>query len=415
MLINQYPTHLSQQIFFELGDNMRLFFSKHKTLVTIIAAILALLVIFYCLFVFSSIKFIRKWRNIYIETAMTTMSHQWLATAFIPSSIVNEVMGETEKALEENMIYESPLPTVATSGEMVNEYDDIQDTVAEKTPKELFCETYFEIDPDTLPDDLDYGKIQISDISGKNIKTTSGDTVWAIDEINGIIIVEVKGTDYVGKLAIVKDSSQVILAQNTKSSRGSTIPELCDQYNGVLGINASSFGDEDGTSRGDVYIGYIKAQEKEIVSTVSGYPFQLVGFDYDDNLRVGYGLDTETLRDACQFYPVLISEGENMCTGTVGMGLQPRSAIGQTEDKRTLFLIIDGRRVGYSLGATVEDCAEILLRYDAYTAMNLDGGSSAAMVYMGELITKTSSPMPEGRYLPNAWVVVGSQSETGEQ
>ena len=38
----------------------------------------------YCIAVFSNIPFIKKWRDIYIETAMGTMTHQWLATMFIP-------------------------------------------------------------------------------------------------------------------------------------------------------------------------------------------------------------------------------------------------------------------------------------------------------------------------------------------
>lgn len=391
---------------------MKKLFLKHKILV-IICSILILGIICYALFVFSPNKFIRKWRNIYIETAMSTMSHQWLATAFIPSGIIDEVMAEAEKALEENMVFESPLPETDTNKpeSPTHEQHEITDEKDgdEISQKEEFSEYYFEIDADTLPDDLDYGRIQLSDITDLGIKTTNGDAVWAIDEINGLIIVEVTGSDYVGKLAIVKDSSQVILAANTKSGRGSTVTELCNQYNAVLGINASAFGDEEGTSKGDVYMGYIKGQGEVTNSEILDAPFQLVGYDEDDYLRVGYGLDVTKLRDACQFYPILVSNGENMCNGTVGMGLHPRSVIAQTSDKRTLLLIIDGRRIGYSIGATMKDCAELLIAYDAYTAMNLDGGSSSSMTYMGEMITKTSSPMPEGRYLPDAWVVLSNE------
>ena len=68
------------------------------------------------------------------------------------------------------------------------------------------------------------------------------------------------------------------------------------------------------------------------------------------------------------------------------------------------MLIIDGRQAS-SLGTTVSECAEILLRYDCWNAMNMDGGSSSSMTYMGEMITRTSSPMASGRYLPNAWLV----------
>lgn len=387
---------------------MKSFLLKHKIIV-IICSILVLGLICYSVFVFSPNKFIRKWRDIYIETAMSTMSHQWLATAFIPSGIIDSVMAEAEKALEENMVFESPLPEQVPDKPVFapQEGDEKGDSALQA--KEEFSKLYFEIDAETLPDDLNYGEIQISDISDLGIKTTNGDAVWAIDEINGLIIVEVKGNDYVGKLAIVKDSSQVVLAANTRTGRGSTVTELCSQYNAVLGINASAFGDEEGTSKGDVYMGYIKGQGEVVNPEILESPFQFVGFDEDDYLRVGYGLDETKLRDACQFYPILVSKGENMCNGTVGMGLHPRSVIAQTSDKRTLLLIIDGRRIGYSVGATMMDCAELLIGYDAYTAMNLDGGSSSSMTYMGEMITRTSSPMTEGRYLPDAWVVLSNE------
>ena len=66
--------------------------SKRKKI--IIWTVLALLVIGigYTTAVFSNIPFIKKWRTIYIETAMTTFTHQWLATAFIPEHIINDVM-----------------------------------------------------------------------------------------------------------------------------------------------------------------------------------------------------------------------------------------------------------------------------------------------------------------------------------
>ena len=68
------------------------------------------------------------------------------------------------------------------------------------------------------------------------------------------------------------------------------------------------------------------------------------------------------------------------------------------------MLIIDGRQVGHSIGATVNDLAEIMLRHQAYQAMNLDGGSSSIMNYKGKTINKPSSKNSLGRYLPNAFI-----------
>jgi exopolysaccharide biosynthesis protein len=79
--------------------------------------------------------------------------------------------------------------------------------------------------------------------------------------------------------------------------------------------------------------------------------------------------------------------------------------LGQTADGDVLLLVIDGRQPGYSLGCTVEDCAEVLLRYNGYQAMNLDGGSSSLMWYDGEIISSPAANTQGGRYLPNAIVV----------
>ena len=59
-------------------------------LAAIAAAALAAFV--YIWFVYSTVPLIAYWRTIWIETAMTTGSHTWLATSFIPEEIVDDVM-----------------------------------------------------------------------------------------------------------------------------------------------------------------------------------------------------------------------------------------------------------------------------------------------------------------------------------
>ena len=55
-----------------------------------------------------------------------------------------------------------------------------------------------------------------------------------------------------------------------------------------------------------------------------------------------------------------------------------------------LFLVIEGRLPGYSTGATMNDVINILLRYKAYNAANLDGGASTTMSVEGKLWNKPS-------------------------
>ena len=47
---------------------------------------------FFCIYTNNS--FVKKWRTIYINTAMDTMRHQWLATYFIPKDVIDEVRYE---------------------------------------------------------------------------------------------------------------------------------------------------------------------------------------------------------------------------------------------------------------------------------------------------------------------------------
>ena len=103
---------------------------------------------------------------------------------------------------------------------------------------------------------------------------------------------------------------------------------------------------------------------------------------------------------------MLVYDGIKAVEGSAGWGISPRSAIGQTKDGQVLLLVVDGRQPGYSIGCTMGDLADIMLRYDAYQACNLDGGSSSIMYYNGRKITKPSSGDKEnGRYLPDAFTV----------
>ncbi len=63
------------------------------------------------------------------------------------------------------------------------------------------------------------------------------------------------------------------------------------------------------------------------------------------------------------------------------IGPNPRTDVGVSRDGRYLYLAaIDGRQPGYSVGATLQDAADLLIGLGAYTALNLDGGGSTALV-----------------------------------
>jgi hypothetical protein len=62
----------------------------------------------------------------------------------------------------------------------------------------------------------------------------------------------------------------------------------------------------------------------------------------------------------------------------------PRTAIALDKTQRRLMLfVVDGRQPNYSEGITLSELAQVVLKYGGYTAFNLDGGGSSALVIEG--------------------------------
>lgn len=367
--------------------------------------IMSIIIAFYLTFVYSSIPVVAKWRNIYIETAMTTNSHQWLATWFIPKSIIDDVMKKYAAGKDEQK-------GLSSSWDDVSE-EDFRDSDEYKS----FFEQYWELESDSFIDYLKqhedlikdgYKDLLIEDLDNKlKLKTTEGDDLLVLDVPNNLIIVGVSGSSYQGKLAIVKNSKQVTLAKATSlGSFGQEINTFCDNNDAILGINASGFVDPDGEGSGAEVKGCIVIDGVDYASHHEEPAWKFFGVKKDEHMYItNYALDIEKdYRWAMEFYPALIIDGESVVDGTYGMGIQPRSTIGQTKTGDMLLLIVDGRQT-HSLGCTVEDCANIMLRYNAYQGMNLDGGSSSVMYYKDQFITSSSSVTGRGRYMPDAIIV----------
>jgi len=85
-------------------------------------------------------------------------------------------------------------------------------------------------------------------------------------------------------------------------------------------------------------------------------------------------------------------------------GRHGRTAVGVTADGRLLLVVVDGRQPGYSRGMTLRELAELLLRLDAVSAMNLDGGGSSEMVVNGLTASRPSDGRERG--IANALVVL---------
>ncbi len=373
-----------------------------KIIISVISVLLALAVL-YCTAVFSDIPFIKKWRGIYIETAMTTGKHQWLATAFIPEYIINDAM----KAYYEGQALQDSLASKwETEGDNSNTVSMVQ------TEEENFYEKFWEVDRESLKaymadkEITSYEKLLIENLDDEiDLKTTFGEKIKVLDNENNLLIVEVVGEQYKGLLAIIKDSAQVDVVKAQKfGTHGDIITKFAKDNNALVAINASGFVDVNGDGDGGSAMGSMVLDGVEYGEPIEKLKF--FGFKQDCKLYIeNYNPESITdYRWGVQFSPALIVDGKKYVQGTFGYGLQPRSAVAQTLSGEFLMLIIDGRQVGHSIGATVDDLAEIMLRHKAYQAMNLDGGSSSIMNYRGKTISRPSSKNSLGRYLPNAFI-----------
>ena len=135
-----------------------------------------------------------------------------------------------------------------------------------------------------------------------------------------------------------------------------------------------------------------------------------IGFTFENKFILGNMSKEKALemgyRDAIEFGPYLIVNGKrSFIKGNGGWGIAPRSAIGQRQDGIVLFLVINGR-IASSIGTDMVELTDIMERYGAYNAANLDGGSSSELVINQQII---NTPVAGGKYglrdMPTFWVV----------
>lgn len=218
---------------------------------------------------------------------------------------------------------------------------------------------------------------------------------WGLvdEDGDGIIVERVAGSGYSGYLMVVLDPTRVIMGSVPESYgvRGYTVAEMVERFDAVAGINAGGFSDPNGTGNGSIPDSLVVFEGKTYYSgTRQGF----VGLDSQSILHVGNPTKEEIAEMDIQygvcFGPVLVANGESVLPEGTVSGLNPRTAIGQRSDGAILLLVIDGRQV-VSLGATLGDLADIMLKYGAVNACNLDGGSSSLMWFQGDYINNCAS------------------------
>lgn len=412
---------------------------KKKTsplkVVSILLAIVLFLELAYCLVIFTDlIPPIAKLRSIYIETAMSTMRHQWLAKALIPGDIVQEVIDNINQSKADQVqinsgwadVTEPPpveikspssgfskdaaasmLSLLAQDIGLSNEIDDFFELFHELDEESVMA--FVDAHPEAISNGWDHFWVNEAGISdeGTTMMTRQGDQVLAIDAANGLMVMRVTGSTYRGVLVIGKDPTRLKCAPSAYwGSQGQRAGEIAQANDGLVAMSGSGFDDDAPVGEGGSQSGGAMFSG---VARGRHYPwgYKRVELHLDNRLYITNAHDNYSANctDATEWTPALIVDGKIVVTDSDGYtALNPRACLGQTRDEAILFLGIEGRNLD-SVGCDANECAEILARYDAYQAMNVDGGTSAIIWYQGEYIMKCSNEnLPEGRRLPNAWV-----------
>ena len=346
-----------------IADEIKKEKRKEKKLVTKIIIAMVILVSSFSLFLFYGP--IDGFRNFWITSAMTSMSHQYLATWFYNNDVINEVLANNH---------------------------------------------IIEVDENTNPDLINFKDY---DNSSKIYENEYEKEILTKDPGNDLYkVIEVSGSGYQGYLVAIYDPSRVSIATTAYlGKRGEAITTVAKRENAIIAINAGGFYDPDWNSNGALPHGTV-IKDGKIVSDYEDAAMGggFVGFTKDNKLVLGKMTAEEALamgiRDAIEFGPFLIVNGKSsFVKGNGGWGIAPRTAIGQREDGIVLFLVINGR-LATSIGADMGDLTEIMENYGAVNAANMDGGSSSALVINNEIINTPVAGGDNGlRDIPTFWIV----------
>ena len=298
-------------------------------------------------------------RNLYVNTAMKTKDHKYLANIFYSDERI-------EKIMNSNYFVE------------IKEEVVLDDIIIDTSPKDSYSNKYDE-------------EILTRDKGNDSYK-----------------IINIKIGISKGYLIAIYEPEKVSLirAKNFNIGRyGEQVTGMCNRYNASVCINGGGFRDD--TGRGsDIPLGYV-IDDGEIVWPSSNWDSQrgnLIGLNNEGKLLLlSNATGNEALEagmvDGLEFGPFLIVNGKPIEIVGDPWGKSPRVAIGQRKDGVILFLVIDGEN--YIDGASLQDVVDVMMKYGAYNAANLDGGHSSSLSINGKLYNNPPSVAKRqgGRYV----------------
>lgn len=315
--------------------------SKLPAVFTVLFSLGSIGIIVVLFLLYGPYKGFRDW---YITTAMTTMTHQYLAYWFYDEDTIEYVM-DNNKVVDLEVDTDTTLIDTSLASANVTEYEnEYEKAILERDPN-----------------NDDYK------------------------------IIEISGKTYDGYLVAIYDPSRIhtVCTENLGKS-GQYLTTMAKNNDALIAINGGGFNDPNFNSTGGDPLGITVCNGKYLTQAQYNGSGGIIGFNEDDVLVLTKCTMAEAqksgIRDAVTFGPFLIVNGTPAkIVGNGGWGVAPRTAIGQRKDGIVLFLIIDGRK-GTKQGASIKDLQDIMIDYGAYNASNLDGGTSSVLVVNDQIV-----------------------------
>ena len=382
-----------------------------------------------------------KLQTIWICSAMRTMSHKYLATAFFPEDYIAEIMEKNEiddSGYDSDILFfgkKDPPKKDPHEGLDAILAIDPSETVAEEVPETEKAEKTEEIPEETEPapetEKTPETEAPAPEIIPETEEIPEPEKIPEPEVIpepepelpayiregyekleEGIYLKEVSGLTWRGYVMLIEDPLRVKLTDTSRQySCGENVMTMTKNAGAVAGINGGGF--QDGAnydSNGGMPAGLLIEDGNLVYPFVTDETvYNMIGINDGGGLvlrhcTAQWALDNNIV-SAVSFAPFVVVNGEGLIkNGSGGWGIAPRTAIGQRETGEFLFLVIDGRQADWSIGCDLDVLQDVMLAEGAYNAAMLDGGSSTAMVYSGEYVNRPS--LGHERWINNCFVVM---------
>lgn len=298
-------------------------------------------------------------QNLFVTTAMKTRSHKYLAYVFYSEEKVQKIMNS-------NYFIK------------IDEDVNLDDIVIDTSEKTTYKDEY---EKELLTRDPGNDSYKVLNIKVGNAK---------------------------GYLVAIYEPEKVKLIRTKKFNNGTfgeKVSTMCERYGGSVCINGGGFAN--GLSNGsDIPVGYVIDDGEILWTQNNDYERRgdIIGLTNDGKLKLMNNATGDEAIEAgieygLEFGPFLIVNGKSMEIHGMPYGVANKCIIAQRKDGVIMFLVTEGET--YIDGASLSDVIEVLEKYGAYNAANLDGGQSTSLVINNKLINSPNAIAKKqgGRYV----------------